>query len=58
MDYYLHFLAGIPASHAASRLTLLSVHDSSPRALTQKILERPRLLERIRAASRTSRAPT
>jgi hypothetical protein len=50
MDYYLHFLAGIPASHAASRLTLLSVHDSSPRALTQKIVERPRLLERIRAA--------
>jgi len=50
MDYYLHFLAGIPASHAASRLTLLSVHDSSPRALTQKILDRPRLLERIRAA--------
>ena len=50
MDYYLHFLAGIPASHAASRLTLLSVHDSSPRALTQKILERPRLLEKIGAA--------
>jgi hypothetical protein len=50
MDYYLHFLAGIPASHAAARLTLLSVHDSSPRALTQKILERPRLLEKIRAA--------
>ena len=50
MDYYLHLLAGIPASHAASRITLLSVHDASPRALTQKILERPRLLEKIRAA--------
>jgi hypothetical protein len=50
MDYYLHFLAGIPASHAAARLTLLSVHDSSPRPLTQKILERPRLLEKMRAA--------
>jgi hypothetical protein len=50
IEYYLHFLSGIPASHAASRLTLLSVHDSSPRPLTQKILERPRLLERIRAA--------
>jgi hypothetical protein len=50
MDYYLHFLAGIPASHAAARLTLLSVHDASPRPLTEKILERPRLLERIRAA--------
>ena len=50
LDYYLHFLAGIPASHAAARLTLLSVHDSSPRALTQKVLERPRLLEKIREA--------
>ena len=50
MDYYLHLLAGIPASHAASRVTLLSVHDASPRALTRKILERPRLLEKIRAA--------
>jgi hypothetical protein len=50
MDYYLHFLAGIPASHAASRVTLLSVHDASPRALTRKILERPRLVEKIRDA--------
>ncbi|PYQ46321.1 MAG: carboxylate-amine ligase [Acidobacteria bacterium] len=50
MDYYFHFLAGIPASHAASRLTLLSAHDTSPRALTQKILERPRLVEKIWAA--------
>ena len=50
MDYYLHFVAGIPASHAAARLTLLSVHDATPRPLTQKILERPRLVEKIRAA--------
>jgi hypothetical protein len=50
LDYYLQFLAGIPASHAVSRLTLLSPHDRSPRPLTQKILERPRLVERIRAA--------
>ncbi len=50
MDYYFQFLAGIPLSHAAGRLTLLSAHDTSPRPLTQKILERPRLLERIRAA--------
>jgi hypothetical protein len=50
MDYYFHFLAGIPASHAASRLTLLSAHDGSARPLTRKILERPRLVERMRAA--------
>jgi hypothetical protein len=50
MDYYLHFLAGMPASHAASRLTLLSVHDGSPGPLTQKILDRPRIVEKIRAA--------
>jgi hypothetical protein len=50
LDYYLQFLAGIPASHAAARLTLLSAYDHSPRSLTEKILERPRLVERIRAA--------
>ncbi len=50
VDYYLQFLAGIPASHAAARLTLLSAYDGSPRPLTAKILERPRLLQRIRDA--------
>ena len=48
LDYYFHLLAGIPASHARSRLTLLCAHDASPRSLTEKILERPRLIERIR----------
>ncbi len=50
IDYYLHLLPGIPAQHARSRLTLISCHDGSPTALTAKILERPRLLERIREA--------
>jgi hypothetical protein len=50
LDYYLQFLAGIPASHAVGRLTLVSPHDRSPRPLTRKVLERPRLVERIRAA--------
>ncbi|HEV7516652.1 MAG TPA: peptide ligase PGM1-related protein [Thermoanaerobaculia bacterium] len=49
LDYYFQFLAGIPASHARGRLTLLCAHDGSPRSLTEKILERPRLIERIRA---------
>ena len=50
LDYYLHLLAGVPASHARARLTMLCAYDSSPRPLTQKILERPRLIERIRRA--------
>ena len=50
LDYYLHLLAGVPASHARARLTMLCAYDSSPRPLTQKILERPRLIERIREA--------
>jgi hypothetical protein len=49
LEYYFQFLAGIPASHARGRLTLLCADDASPRSLTEKILERPRLLERIRA---------
>ncbi len=49
LDYYLHLLAGVPASHARARLTMLSTYDASPRSLTQKILERPRLIERIRS---------
>jgi hypothetical protein len=48
LEYYFQLLVGIPASHARSRLTLLCAHDSSPRSLTEKILERPRLIERIR----------
>jgi hypothetical protein len=49
VEYYLQLLFGVPASHARARLTLLSAHDHSPRPLAQKILDRPRLLERIRA---------
>jgi hypothetical protein len=48
LEYYFQFLAGIPASHARARLTLLCAHDSSPRSLSEKILERPRLIQRIR----------
>jgi hypothetical protein len=50
LEYYLQLLVGIPASHARARLTLLCAYDSSPRSLTEKILERPRLMERIAAA--------
>ncbi len=47
IDYFLHLLPGIPHQHARDRLTLLSCHDASSRPLTQKILDRPRLLGRI-----------
>ena len=50
LDYYLNLLMGIPASHARTRLTMLCAYDSSPRPLTEKILERPRLVQRIRNA--------
>ncbi len=50
VDYYLHLLPGITTHHARQRLTLLSCHDASSKPLSQKLLERPRLLERIRQA--------
>lgn len=50
VDYYLHQIRGVPSMHTRRRLTLLDCDDASPRPLTQKILERPHLLARIRAA--------
>lgn len=48
MDYYLHLLPGITNYHARQRLITLSCFDASAKSLTEKILERPRLIERIR----------
>ena len=48
IDYYLHMLPGITGYHAQRRLNLLSCHDSSSKPLIQKILERPRLIQRIK----------
>ena len=50
IDYYLHLLPGIPSVHARARLEMLSCHDASDLSLTQKILDRPRLVRRIREA--------
>ncbi|AHG92576.1 hypothetical protein J421_5041 (plasmid) [Gemmatirosa kalamazoonensis] len=50
IDYYLHLLPGVPVSHARRRLTLLSCGDDSPAPLTRKILDRPWLVDAIRAA--------
>ncbi len=56
IDYYLQLLPGIPFSHARNRLLLLSTYDSSLKPLSQKILERPRLLKRIHQALRLDKS--
>ena len=48
IDYYLHMLPGITRHHAQQRLTMLSCYDASSKSLTEKILARPRLMERIK----------
>ena len=49
IDYYLDLLPGVIPSHARQRLFLLSPMDGSVRPLSDKLLERPRLIERIRS---------
>ena len=48
VDYYLDLLPGVIPSHARKRLFLESPLDGSPRPLTQKLLERPRMIRRLR----------
>jgi hypothetical protein len=50
VDYYLQLLDSVSASHARNRLTMISVLDSTARPLSEKILERPHLIRRLRAA--------
>jgi hypothetical protein len=47
VDYYLHQMRGVPPAHARRRLLLLDCDDASARPLTEKVLERPRLITRI-----------
>ena len=56
IDYYLQLLPGIPFSHARDRLLLISTYDGSLKPLTQKILDRPRLVEKIRRALRPNKS--
>jgi PGM1 C-terminal domain len=56
IDYYLQLLPGVPFSHARDRLLLFCAYDASLKPLTQKILERPRLMARLRGALRLDRA--
>src|SRR5262249_16328 len=48
IEYYLALLPGVIPSHARARLHLIATGDGSARALSAKLLERPRILERIR----------
>ncbi len=56
IDYYLYLMPGIPVNHARDRLLLFSTYDASPKPLTQKILERPRLISRIQQALRPNKS--
>ena len=58
VDYYLHLLSEIPSSHAKRRLTLFDCADSSSLPLTQKILNRPRLMKKYDALSEIRIVPT
>src|SRR5256714_10703236 len=49
IDYCLDLLPGVIPSHARQRLFLPSPMDGSVRPLSEKLLERPRLIERIRS---------
>jgi len=49
VEYYLALLPGVIPSHARARLSMVAVGDASARPLTEKILERPRLLADLRA---------
>jgi hypothetical protein len=49
VEYYLSLLPGVIPSHARARLSLVAVNDLSERSLSEKLLDRPRLLRRIAA---------
>ena len=49
IDYYLDLLPGVIPSHARQRFFPVAVLDGSSEPLSVKLLQRPRLLERIRS---------
>jgi hypothetical protein len=49
VEYYLALLPGVIPSHARARLSLVAVNDATPISLSEKLLARPRLLQRIAA---------
>lgn len=49
VDYYFDLMPGVISSHARKRLFLVSPQEATPRPLSQKLLDRPRLLDQIRS---------
>jgi hypothetical protein len=49
IDYYLSILPGVVTVNARRRLFLVAPLDASSRPLSQKLLERPRLIEHIKS---------
>ncbi|MGE0703892.1 MAG: peptide ligase PGM1-related protein, partial [Vicinamibacterales bacterium] len=49
IDYYLDLLPGVISGHAKKRLFLVSPLDGSSRPLSEKLLERPRLMRKLRS---------
>ena len=50
IDYFLSMVPGVNLDDVRARLTLVSLSDGTPRPLTEKILARPDVLDRIRRA--------
>jgi len=50
IDYFLSMVPGVNLDDVRARLTFVSISDGTPRPLTEKILARPHVLERIRRA--------
>jgi hypothetical protein len=50
IDYYLDILPSVTISSARKRLLMISPNDLSDRPLVAKLLERPKLMEKIRKA--------
>lgn len=48
IDYYLGMLPGVIMSHARQRLFTIAPHDGAAQPLSIKLLQRPRLLQRLR----------
>jgi PGM1 C-terminal domain len=56
VDAVLELIPGVPTSHARRRLHLFDADDASARPLTEKLLERPALLARIKELLRPGRS--
>lgn len=56
IDYYLQLLPSSAFHNARARLILLNADDASFKPLSQKILERPRLISLIKAALRPNKS--